>query len=49
MIDFLDFHWKSGWHFPAFNVADSAITLGVAMLLFGMLVDKEESAEKVSY
>lgn len=32
VIDFLDvFH--GDWHFPAFNVADSAITVGVAMLL----------------
>jgi len=32
VIDFLDFHF-AGWHWPAFNVADSAITLGVALLL----------------
>ena len=32
VVDFLDFHW-AGWHFPAFNVADSAITLGAACLL----------------
>ena len=32
VVDFLDFHWK-GWHFPAFNVADSAITLGAACLI----------------
>jgi signal peptidase II len=33
VVDFLDVHW-AGWHFPAFNVADSAITLGVALLLW---------------
>lgn len=33
VVDFLDFH-LGGWHWPAFNVADSAITVGVAMLLF---------------
>lgn len=32
VVDFLDFHWH-GWHFPAFNVADSAITLGATCLI----------------
>jgi len=32
VVDFLDFYWGR-WHFPAFNVADSAISLGVACLL----------------
>jgi signal peptidase II len=32
VIDFLDLHW-AGFHWPAFNLADSAITLGVALLL----------------
>jgi signal peptidase II len=37
VIDFLDFHIGT-WHWPAFNLADSAICLGVAaMLLDGML------------
>ena len=32
VIDFLDLHW-GGLHWPPFNVADSAITVGVAFLL----------------
>jgi signal peptidase II len=32
VIDFLDVFY-SQWHWPAFNVADSAITIGIAMLL----------------
>lgn len=31
VVDFVDLHYR-GWHWPAFNVADSAITLGVALL-----------------
>jgi signal peptidase II len=32
VVDFLDLH-AAGWHWPAFNVADSAITVGAIMLL----------------
>ncbi len=36
VIDFIDLHWYQ-YHWPAFNVADSAITIGVVLLLFEML------------
>lgn len=36
VVDFLDFHW-AGWHFPAFNIADSAITVGAALIIIDML------------
>ena len=36
VVDFLDFH-SAGRHFPAFNVADSAITLGAICLILDEL------------
>ena len=42
VIDFLDFYY-AGWHFPAFNVADSAITVGAALLILDSLRKKENT------
>ncbi len=39
VIDFLDFYLGS-WHWPAFNVADSAITMGVIIFAFHLLFNK---------
>ena len=36
VVDFLDFH-VAGYHWPAFNIADSAISLGVALMLWHQL------------
>ncbi len=44
VVDFLDFHWTfldglfHGGHFPAFNVADCAITLGACLLILDELL-----------
>jgi signal peptidase II len=38
VIDFIHFHWDAAY-FPAFNVADSAITVGAACLLLDALLD----------
>ena len=37
VVDFLQFHW-AGWYFPAFNVADSAITIGAVCLILDELL-----------
>jgi signal peptidase II len=42
VFDFLDVHaW--GWHWPAFNLADSAISVGVVLLLLESLSGARES------
>lgn len=47
VIDFLDFHYKDVWSYPAFNVADSAIVGGVSILLFLMYLQaREEKRQK---
>jgi signal peptidase II len=44
VIDFLDFY-VGNWHWPAFNVADSAITLGAALLIWdGFRHDAKDKA-----
>lgn len=45
VIDFLDFHWKYQTHFPAFNVADSAICIGVAVLVLDLLFHEEPAPQ----
>jgi signal peptidase II len=42
VIDFLDFHWR-GWHWPAFNVADSAIVCGAGLLILDELLRLRKS------
>lgn len=38
VIDFIRVHY-AGWYFPAFNVADSAITVGAALLILDNLLE----------
>jgi signal peptidase II len=37
VVDFIDIYWKS-YHWPAFNIADSAISVGVGLLALKLLV-----------
>lgn len=37
VVDFIHVHWQGVWHYPAFNIADSAIFVGAVMLIaFGL-------------
>ena len=41
VIDFIDVYYQN-WHFPAFNIADSAISLGAGLLIVDMFTYKEK-------
>tara|TARA_Y100001970_G_scaffold274521_1_gene374376 strand:- start:1670 stop:2167 length:498 start_codon:yes stop_codon:yes gene_type:complete len=41
VTDFILVHWQQSWFFPAFNIADSAITVGAALLLFDMFFGRK--------
>lgn len=39
VVDFLDFHWYNQYSWPAFNIADSAIVIGVGVLMIQMFLE----------
>ncbi|WP_373187858.1 signal peptidase II [Halopseudomonas sp.] len=44
VVDFILVHWQQSWFFPAFNIADSAITVGAALLILDMFISKPAKA-----
>ena len=50
VIDFIDWHTNDTWHWPTFNIADVAISVGVGLLLVDMLVNgkkhKDDEADE---
>lgn len=44
VVDFLDVHY-AGWHYPAFNIADSFITVGIVILLAYSLFFENKNKE----
>lgn len=45
VIDFIDFYYRT-WHWPAFNIADSAISIGAVLLVLDVLVLSRRAEHK---
>jgi signal peptidase II len=46
VVDFVDAHWRDMYHWPAFNVADMAISIGIVLLLADELLLRKKPKEK---
>lgn len=44
VVDFLHFYWND-YHFPAFNLADTAISIGAAMMILDLFRNKESESQ----
>jgi signal peptidase II len=40
VVDFIDVYWRN-WHWPAFNIADSAISIGVGMMIIDLFLNNK--------
>lgn len=49
VVDFLDFHYMNKYYFPAFNVADTAICIGVSLLLLSTVTIKQKEGRDASH
>lgn len=45
VVDFLDFH-IGGWHYPAFNIADTCIVIGVGLYLLNWIIARRRCVNK---
>lgn len=43
VVDFIDWHFNKSWHWPTFNIADVAISVGVGLMLVDMLIHRKPS------
>jgi signal peptidase II len=48
VVDFIELHFKDSFYWPAFNIADSAITIGIALLLIDTVKNPEAENEPQS-
>lgn len=46
VIDFLDVYYQN-WHFPAFNIADSAITIGAVLIIYDSFFGTAKKASRL--
>lgn len=44
VVDFIDIYWGQ-YHWPAFNIADMAISIGVGLFLLDMFIDKKKTGQ----
>ena len=45
VVDFLHFYWQD-YHFPAFNIADTAISIGAAMMILDLFRHRDEAEQE---
>lgn len=45
VVDFIDLHYFNEWHWPAFNVADSAIVIGVVLLILEAFLPRGKASD----
>lgn len=45
VVDFLDFHWKEIYHWPAFNIADACISISVVYIMLRVFLTPRRRAE----
>lgn len=46
VVDFIDWHYLDRWHWPTFNIADVAISVGVGLLLLDMIIHRGDPERK---
>jgi len=46
VVDFLDLHWMNKLHWPTFNIADTAICIGVGLIVLDSIVKMRREAQK---
>ncbi|WAJ36655.1 signal peptidase II [Pseudomonas sp. GOM7] len=48
VVDFILVHWQNRWYFPAFNLADSFITIGAILLALDMFKSDKSAKKEVA-
>lgn len=46
VVDFIRFHWRNGWEYPTFNIADVGITVGVILLVLDGFRDARRAGQE---
>jgi signal peptidase II len=46
VVDFIDMHWRERYHWPTYNIADIAITVGIALMLLEYILGPRKAPTK---